>query len=401
MSLFEFADLESYADVMLWALRQTREKKFQNQDVVLVRYDIPGLALAEAVYSRLMEAHLVPVPMARPTPYMEMERYLNSSYGQLVAQPPGLAELYSRSAGVINILAPENLTHLQTVDPRTIAEARKADGPNRRILELRKQAGSLGWTTCVYPTEALAAASGMSMEDYAYALQRACWLNMPDPVKEWKRLGREVGEVCNWLDSLEIRSLRVESENINLKVPLGENRCFVGVSGTNIPGYEIYFAPDARNVNGTYYADQPTLRHGHWVVGASFDFFDGIAVRVEADKGQVFLQNQMYSDSGSRRVGEFSLTDKRFSRVDKFMAHTLLDENLGGDHGNCHIALGGSVLESFTGPVEMLTPELLYELGFNSSDMHWDLVNTEPKRVTAMLKTGKPVLIYENGTFKI
>ncbi len=109
----------------------------------------------------------------------------------------------------------------------------------------------------------------------------------------------------------------------------------------------------------------------------------------------------MYSDSGARRVGEFSLTDKRFSRVDRFMAHTLLDENFGGEHGNCHIALGGSVLESFTGPPEVLTPELEYELGFNSSNMHWDLVNTQPKRVTAILKTGQPVLIYEGGEFKV
>lgn len=401
MSLFEPMDLENYADVMVWALNETRATPLKNRDVVLIRYDIPGLALAEAVYTRLMEAHLMPVPLAMPTPYMEMERYLNSSYGQLLFQQPGLAEMYSQAAGIINILAPEDLTHLQTVDPRTIAEARKADASTLRVLERRKYSGTLGWTTCIYPTEALAVASGMTLEEYTYALQRACWLNMPTPVKEWKRLKREVGEVCDWLGSLDIKSLRVESEDINLTVPVGENRRFVGVSGTNIPGYEIYFAPDARGVNGTYYADQATLRYGHLVMGASLDFSDGIAARVEAERGEVFLQNQMYSDSGARRLGEFSLTDKRFSRVDKFMAHTLLDENFGGQNGNCHIALGGSVLESFTGPIELLTPELEYELGFNSSDMHWDLVNTQPKRVTAWLKSGQPKLIYENGEFRL
>jgi len=397
--LFDRVDLENYAEVLLWALNETRAEPLKNRDVVLIRYDIPGLALAEAVYTRLMDAHLMPVPVALPTPYMEMERYLNSSYGQLLFRPPGVAEMYSQAAGIINILAPEDLTHLQTVDPRTIAEARRADAPNRQILERRKYAGVMGWTTCLYPTDALAEASGMTLEEYAHELKRACWLNMPSPIKEWKRLQREVGEVCDWLLALDIKSLRVESEDINLKVPIGEHRRFVGVSGTNIPGYEIYFAPDARGVNGTYYADQPTLRYGHLVMGASLDFSDGIAARVEAGRGQMFLQNQMYSDSGARRVGEFSLTDKRFSRVDRFMAHTLLDENYGGEHGNCHIALGGSVLESFSGPPELLTPEMQYELGFNSSNMHWDLVNTQPKRVTAWLKTGEPKLIYENGSF--
>lgn len=400
MPLFDSVDLENYAEVLFWALNETRSKPLKNRDVVLIRYDIPGLALVEALYTRLMDAHLMPVPIAMPTPYMEMERYLNSSFGQLIFQPPGLAQMYAEAAGVINVLAPEDLTHLQNVDPRTIAEARRADAPTRQILERRKRNGVLGWTTCIYPTEALAVSSGMTLEEYAHALKRACWLNMPSPLKEWRRLQREVGEICSWLDSMDIKSLSVESADINLKVPVGDHRRFVGVEGTNIPGYEIYFAPDARGVNGTYYADQPSLRYGHLVMGASLDFSDGIAARVEAGRGEVFLQNQMYSDSGARRLGEFSLTDKRFSRIDRFMAHTLLDENFGGDNGNCHIALGGSVLESFTGPVEMLTPELEYELGFNSSDMHWDLVNTQPKRVTAWLKTGEPRLIYENGEFR-
>jgi len=399
VSLFEVIDLQNYADVLFWALNESRQTPLKNRDVVLIRYDIPGLALAEAVYSKLIDAHLMPVPLAMPTPAMEMERYINASYSQLLFQQPGQAELYSHAAGGINILAPKDLTHLQAVDPRTIAEARKADAPNRQILQRRKKSGMLGWTTCIYPTEALAQASGMSLEEYTHALVRACWLNMPDPVREWRRLKREIGEVCDWLTGLDIKSLRVESENINLHVPVGKHRRFIGVNGANIPSYEIYFAPDARGVNGTYYADQATLRYGRLVRGASLDFSDGIAARAESARGEVFLQNQMSSDAGCHRVGEFSLTDKRFSRIDRFMAHTMLDENYGGAHGNCHIALGGSVLESFSGPMEMLTPEIEYELGFNASDMHWDLVNTQPKRVTAILRNGRPQLIYENGQF--
>ncbi|TDT90610.1 aminopeptidase [Pseudodesulfovibrio indicus] len=399
--LYEQIDMENYAEVLTWALAESRERPLRNGEPVLIRYDIPGLALAEAVYSRLMDMHLSPVTMANPTPYMEMERYLNSSYGQLLFQQPGLAELYSQVGGVINIIAPEELTHLQTVDPRTIAEARRADTPNRRILQRRRQSGAMGWTTCIYPTEALAEASGMTLDEYAKALLRACWLNMPDPVREWRRMQREVGELGAWLDGLAIDRLKVESENADLTVGMGENRRFVGVNGANIPGYEIYVAPDSRKVDGIYYADQPTLRYGRLLFGLSLEFSGGIATTVEAERGATFVQQQLYSDAGARRVGEFSLTDKRFSRVDRFMAHTLLDENFGGEHGNCHIALGGSVLESFAGPAEMLTPELEYELGFNSSDMHWDLVNTQPKRVTAWLKDGTPKLIYENGEFRL
>ena len=40
------------------------------------------------------------------------------------------------------------------------------------------------------------------------------------------------------------------------------------------------------------------------------------------------------------------------------------------------------------------------ELGFNDSALHWDLVNTEPKTVTAHLKSGKSIVVYEDGMFK-
>ena len=47
-----------------------------------------------------------------------------------------------------------------------------------------------------------------------------------------------------------------------------------------------------------------------------------------------------------------------------------------------------------------LTPETKKALGFNDSALHWDMVNTERKTVTATLTTGETVVIYEDGEFK-
>jgi len=98
-------------------------------------------------------------------------------------------------------------------------------------------------------------------------------------------------------------------------------------------------------------------------------------------------------------VGEFSLTDRRFSRINRFMANTLFDENYGGKYGNCHIALGSSYSNTYTGDSKRLNQALKQKLGFNESALHWDLVNTEKKRVSAHLQTGKVITIYENGRF--
>jgi aminopeptidase len=81
------------------------------------------------------------------------------------------------------------------------------------------------------------------------------------------------------------------------------------------------------------------------------------------------------------------------------MANTLYDENYGGRWGNCHVALGSSYSDTYDGDMKTLTKEKKAKLGFNESALHWDLVNTEKKRVVALLGNGKRKTLYENGCF--
>jgi len=307
--------------------------------------------------------------------------------------------LHKAAAGVVTILAPDDLSALAEVDVRSLAQGEKAEVATAHLLDRRRRAGLLGSTVCLYPTEALAEASGMELDEYAERLARACLLLTPDPVAEWKRVRKELASIAKWLDSLKIERLHLEGEHVDLTLSPGDKRRFVGVTGRNIPGYELYLAPDWRTVEGVYYADQPSIRWGRLVSGARLEFHTGVAVESGAERGGTFLSGRLAADGGARKVGEFSLTDRRISRVDRFMAHTLLDENYGGSTGNCHIALGGSSALSFTGPAQELTAELEAELGFNASLLHWDLVNTEPRRVTAGLAGGGRRTVYEDGQF--
>jgi len=393
--------LASYAEVLVWAMRTSRAVPFKNGELVLLRYDHDALPLAEAVYATLLDAHLHPLPLALPTAFMQSEHFGNTSFGQLTFAQPGLDELYKATAGVITILAPDDLTHLSRIDPRTIAAGEKTEMQAAGVLDRRRRAGLLGSTVCLHPTEALAEASGMALPEYAERLARACLLFTPDPVAEWKRTKTELASIGKWLDGLNISCLHIESERMDLTLSPGEKRKFVGVTGRNIPGFELYLAPDWRTVQGVYFADQPSLRWGRVLSDVRLEFHNGVAVNSEAGRGGQFLAGRLASDGGARRVGEFSLTDKRISKVERFMAHTLLDENCGGETGNCHIALGGASAASFTGPAGELSPEREAELGFNASSMHWDLVNTEAKRVTAVLPGGGRRAIYENGQFLV
>jgi len=391
--------LETYAQVLVWAMRTSRAVPFKNGELVLLRFDLEAVPLADAVYAALMDAHLHPLPLALPTAFMQAQHYGNSSFGQLTFMQPGLDELFRAAAGVVTILAPDDLAALSDVDVRSIAQGEKAETEAAHILSRRRRAGLLGSTVCLYPTAALAEASGMPPDEYAHSLARACLLLTPDPVVEWKRVRKELADIGKWLDGLGIERLHLEGERLDLTLSPGAKRRFVGVSGRNVPGYELYLAPDWRTVEGVFYADQPSIRWGRLVQGARLEFRQGVALEAGAAHGGTFLAGRLAADGGARRVGEFSLTDRRISRVDRFMAHTLLDENFGGQTGNCHIALGGSSALSFAGPAEELTAEREAELGFNASLLHWDLVNTEPRRVTASLAGGGRRTVYEDGQF--
>ena len=82
------------------------------------------------------------------------------------------------------------------------------------------------------------------------------------------------------------------------------------------------------------------------------------------------------------------------------MANTLYDENFGGRYGNCHLAVGMSYSDTYAGDPSKLSKGLKERLGFNDSAIHWDLINTEDKTVTAKLQSGREKIIYENGMFK-
>jgi aminopeptidase len=200
---------------------------------------------------------------------------------------------------------------------------------------------------------------------------------------------------------MKVNFYHIESEHTDLFITPGEKRKWVGISGHNIPSFEIFLSPDWRGTRGIYFSNQPSFRNGNYVKGVRLEFKKGAVVNIEAQQGKNFVARQLSMDKGANKVGEFSLTDKRFSRINRFMANTLFDENFGGEYGNCHVALGASYADTYSGNPKELTGEKKKRLGFNDSALHWDLVNTEKKRVVAHLASGKKTTIYENGEFAI
>ena len=391
--------LKRYAEVLLWGLKTARSKPYKKGDVVLIRFNLDAIGLAEILEGRLLQMGMNPVRRLNPTPTMEKTFFELANRRQLVFDPPGEAELYNKLNGSIFLHAPASITHLSSIDPKKISRFTLSKKYLRDILEARDQAGQFGWTLCMLPTAELARQSGLDEVNYAKQIISACFLNRRDPVAQWKTVFKNATKIKRWLNRMPVNYYHIESSRVDLKITPGEQRQWIGISGHNIPSFELFVSPDWRGTSGTYFADQPSYRNGNLVTGVQLTFKKGVVIDVSAESGTNFVKKQIEMDRGASRLGEFSLTDKRFSKINRFMANTLFDENFGGRWGNCHVALGASYADTFSGDVQSLDKQAKTRLGFNDSALHWDLVNTEKKRVVAHLADGRRTTIYENGQF--
>jgi len=398
--MFTSAELEKYAAVMYWGLCTARKKKFAKYENVLLRYDAPARPLAEAVYRLMLKERLNVIARCGAGMSIERDFYEFGDNRQVSFINAGEKELMGSLNGYMVLLAPESLTHLKGVDSRKIGAAAVARKPIRDIMDKREAAGKFSWTLCSYPTQACAESAGLSLNAYAGQIRKACFLGEKNPVAKWNEIARRSAEIKKWLNALKAERIHLESDGCDLEIVMGEKRQFLGGSGHNIPSFEIFTSPDWRGARGTYFCDLPSYRSGNRVSGIKLEFQNGKVVKASAKEGQDFLRSILAIDLGARGIGEFSLTDRRFSRIDKFMANTLFDENFGGRYGNSHIAVGAAYLDAFAGKVSSVTPAKRKALGFNESSVHWDLVNTQNKRVTFALKGGKTVTVYEGGEFK-
>lgn len=391
--------LEKYADVMIWGLETARSKKFRPYDITMIRHDLDALSLAEILARKLIEKKHNVIIRTLATPVMEKDFYTYTDKKQRTFIGKWESEYFNSLNGNIYLSAPSSLTHLKDIDPKKMNEVSVARKPLRKIMERREETGKFSWTLCSLPTQELADRAGLSLKEYTEQIIKACLLDEKEPVKKWQEIFDDSMKIKKWLNSLQIKTLQLQSESSDLTVSMGEKRKFIGVSGHNIPSFEIFTSPDWRGTNGIYFSNLPSYRSGNYVKDVILEFKNGNVIKSSSKQGENFLQKMIEMDQGAKRIGEFSLTDKRFSRINKFMAETLFDENFGGEHGNSHIAIGASYSDTFAGNPASLTALNKKQFGFNDSSLHWDLVNTEDKTVSAILKNGKKITIYRKGIF--
>ena len=289
---------------------------------------------------------------------------------------------------------------LAGVDPQKQLRAQQAMMPLVQLQMEKEAAGKYTWTLGLWGTEAMAAEAKMSLEEYWEQITKACFLDDPDIVDRWRGVNKQIEGFRTWLNSLPIDRLHVEAEATDLWLTLGEHRQWIGGGGRNVPSFEVFTTPDWRGTEGKIRFSEPVYVNGTLIRGIELTFEQGRVVKATAEENEQLLGELVGAENGDK-VGEFSMTDARLSRIDRFMANTLFDENVGGPYGNTHLAIGLGFPHTYDGDPATLTPDDLERLGINQSAVHQDIVSTTDRTVTATLRDGSKRVIYADGHFQV
>src|SRR3989338_6713655 len=289
---------------------------------------------------------------------------------------------------------------LKGIEPRKIMMRGKALKPFMDWRHKKEWAGKFTWTIALYGTPGMAREAGLSEKAYWDQIIKACFLDEKNPIAKWKQVYREIEMYRSRLNKLSPRidKLHAAGSDMDMWYTLGEKRAWHAGSGRNIPSFEIFTSPDWRGTNGWIRFNQPLYPYSNKITGIELEFKNGKVVRSKAKTNEKLLK-EMIATEGADKIGEYSLTDKRHSRITKFMAETLFDENMGGPYGNTHLALGMSYRDTYAGDVSKLTDKEAKRLGFNDSSVHTDIISPPRRTVTAHLKDGKERIIYRDGEF--
>lgn len=401
--------LEKYAYLLVnFALN--RGEGIKKGDVVRVSASESAKPLYVAVLNAIVDAgghalsHYIPDEERVGTHHMESTSryfYKYASAEQLTFFPAkylkGIIDQVDHS---LYILADRDMHLMEGIDSKKMLMRGVAMKPFMDWRNEKEHKGKFTWSIAMYGTPAMAKEAGLSEKEYWKQIIRACFLDKKDPIAEWKRVYKEIEQYKKKLNVLtpKIEKLHAVGPDMDLWVTPGKDRQWLAGHGVNMPSYEIFTSPDWRGTNGWIRFNQPLYRYGAMVTGIELWFKDGIVVKSKAKTNEKLLK-QMIATPGANRIGEYSLTDRRHSRITKFMAETLYDENIGGRFGNTHLALGMSYKDTFSGNVSRLTRKQTEKLGFNDSSVHTDIMSTTNRTVTAHLRDGSAKVIYTDGEF--
>lgn len=227
-----------------------------------------------------------------------------------------------------------------------------------------------------------------------------------DPVKQWEQHNENIAKRCEYLNSLNLVSLKYKSANgTDFTVGLIEGSRFAGGAGNtvsgvmynaNIPSEEVFITPKKGVAEGKVVSTKPLSYQSQVIENFTITFKDGKAVEYTAEKNGDLLGKLISMDENACYLGECALVpfDSPINNSGILFYNTLFDEN-----ASCHLALGAGYSECLP-DFEKLTFEQCVEKGVNDSIIHEDfMIGSEDLSVIGVDANGKETQLFVNGNW--
>ncbi len=323
----------------------------KERNKVLIQGTTLAIPLVEALYKETIRKG------AYPEVYLLSENMQDIFFAyaedhQLEYASPFLKHQMENVDVFIMIMAEYNPKHLSTVDPQRIARRTRAQQVFNAIMMKRAQEGTLRWTLTVYPTHAYAQEASMSLLEYQDFVYHACFVDVPDPIAEWRKLSKTQERIVNYLNGKS--ELHIVGEDTDLRVEMKGRKWINDDGHRNFPSGEAFTSPVEDSAEGTIRFTYPGIYMGKEVEDITLTLKEGVVVRASARKGDDLLHEMLAIDEGARRLGEVAIGANY--GIATFTKNIVFDEKIGG---TVHVALGRSIPEAG---------------GRNTSAIHWDLL---------------------------
>lgn len=342
---------------------------------VLIRSTSPaGEPLARALYQAALRAGGRAFTYVHISGEDSLALEATDNLELLATVNPMLKMMYETCEVIVRIEATENPRELSNY-PAALQQARSQALAQVMAIQMEREGnGTLRRCTTQFPTQGYAQAAGMSLTQYEDFVFRACKVHLDDPVAAWRQLEAEQQRLIEFL--ADKQRLYFRGGNINLEMSI-EGRPFLNAAGKiNFPDGEIFAAPVEDSVNGWVKFTFPAYYRGNEVAGVELTFENGVVTQAIAEKNDLFLQQTLDTDAGSRRLGEIAIGTNY--DIDRFSGSILFDEKIGG---TVHMALGQGYLQAGSQ---------------NSSKIHWDMI-CDMHEDGEILVDGE--LFFKNGQF--
>ena len=227
-----------------------------------------------------------------------------------------------------------------------------------------------------------------------------------DPVKAWQEHNADLQRRCDYLNSLQIRSLHYTADNgTDLTVGMIPEAIFCGGGETsrqgvfynpNIPTEECFISPMKGEAEGIVYSTKPLSYQGQLSETFFIRFEGGKAVEAKAEKGEELLNQMLSMDEGAAYLGECALVPQQspICQSGLLFYNTLFDENAA-----CHLAMGMGFADTIRDHHNK-TLEECRQLGINDSMIHEDfMIGCDTMDIDAICADGKVVPVFRGGNW--